>query len=223
MATDPDEVLGRAAVSLATSGGMAMADQWLAARYNADGFPLFDFDVYALAGDGCMMEGISSETASLAGHQQLASLCWIAYGWNVTTVADANDLPSIARAFGVFRAENERPTLRSRSCTSSPTTPSGWARTALTRMRWPRPAGWSRPEYRDQVLPRSVRARVAIEQASTLGWDRYVGDGGAIVGMRTFGAPAPLKQLLTKFGFTPDRVADVARRRATSAAEEMLR
>jgi len=56
-----------------------------------------------------------------------------------------------------------------------------------------------------------VRARVAIEQASTLGWDRYVGDGGAVVGMHTFGASAPLKQLLTKFGFTPERVADTAR------------
>jgi transketolase len=66
-------------------------------------------------------------------------------------------------------------------------------------------------DYRDQVLPSSVRARVAIEQASTLGWDRYVGDGGAVVGMHTFGASAPLKQLLTKFGFTPERVADTAR------------
>ena len=61
-----------------------------------------------------------------------------------------------------------------------------------------------------------MRARVGIEQASTLGWDRYVGDQGAIVGMHTFGASAPLKQLLTRFGFTPDRVADVARERLES-------
>jgi transketolase len=74
-------------------------------------------------------------------------------------------------------------------------------------------------EYRTQVLPRSVRARVAIEQASTLGWDRYVGDGGAVVGMHTFGASAPLKQLLTKFGFTPDLVSGVARRCVAAAAE----
>jgi transketolase len=555
---------------LATSVGMAMAGQWLAARYNADGFPLFDFDVYALAGDGCMMEGISSEAASLAGHQRLANLCWIydsnrvtieghtditftedvaarfiAYGWNVTTVADANDLPSIARAFGVFRAENERPTLilvhshigygspvqdtpqahgepfgpagvaqakrflgvpadrdfwvpeavyqafrrgigaRGREARQAweemlreyrsayprladeldrmqrrelpdgwenalprfPADPAGLATRdssgqvlnalahaipwllggsadlapstktrltftgagdfqpasrsgrnlhlgvrehaaaaissglALTKLRpyWSgflifsdyargairlsalmeipvvhifthdsigvgedgpthqpveqlaslravpgllvfRPADanevaetWrvvaglhhepavlvlsrqalptcdrsvlgaasgvarggyvladaadGRPdvillatgsevqlalaardelaagqiaarvvsmpcwelfdrqpaEYRDQVLPRSVRARVAIEQASTLGWDRYVGDGGAIVGMHTFGASAPLKQLLTRFGFTPDRVADVARQCVVAAAEEMPR
>jgi transketolase len=66
-------------------------------------------------------------------------------------------------------------------------------------------------EYREQVLPPSVKARVAIEQASTLGWDRYVGDGGAVIGMHTFGASAPLKQLLTKFGFTPDKVADMTR------------
>ncbi|MGW1074897.1 transketolase [Streptomyces sp. NPDC002537] len=121
---------------VAMSVGMAMAGRWLAARYNRDGFPLFDFDVYALAGDGCMMEGISSEAASLAGHQQLSNLCWIydsnrvtieghtditftedvaarflAYGWNVTTVADANDLDAATRAFHTFKAETERPTL----------------------------------------------------------------------------------------------------------------
>jgi transketolase len=74
-------------------------------------------------------------------------------------------------------------------------------------------------EYRDQVLPPAVKARVAIEQASTLGWDRYVGDGGAVIGMRTFGASAPLKQLLIKFGFTPDQVAQVARDRLAAARQ----
>ncbi|MFL6056440.1 MAG: transketolase [Actinoallomurus sp.] len=121
---------------VAMSVGMAVAGQWLAARYNRNGFPLFDFDVYALAGDGCMMEGISSEAASLAGHQRLSNLCWIydsnrvtieghtgitftedvaarfiAYGWNVTTVADANDVDLVARALHSFKAEHERPTL----------------------------------------------------------------------------------------------------------------
>jgi transketolase len=72
-------------------------------------------------------------------------------------------------------------------------------------------------EYRDEVLPPSVKARVAIEQASTLGWHRYVGDGGAIVGMHTFGASAPLKMLVEKFGFTPDAVAEVARRCVAAA------
>ena len=65
--------------------------------------------------------------------------------------------------------------------------------------------------YRDEVLPPAVKARVAIEQASALGWARYVGDGGAIVAMNTFGASAPLKELVQKFGFTPDAVSDVAR------------
>jgi transketolase len=71
--------------------------------------------------------------------------------------------------------------------------------------------------YRDAVLPPAVKARVAIEQASTLGWHRYVGDGGAIVGMHTFGASAPLKQLLGKFGFTPDAVTTIARERIAAA------
>ena len=65
--------------------------------------------------------------------------------------------------------------------------------------------------YRDEVLPPHVRARVAIEQASALGWARYVGDEGAIVAMNTFGASAPLKELVQKFGFTPDAVSTVAR------------
>jgi transketolase len=75
-------------------------------------------------------------------------------------------------------------------------------------------------EYRDRVLPRAVKARIAIEQASTLGWDRYVGDGGAVIGMHTFGASAPLKQLLTKFGFTPEQVAQTARERVAAARAE---
>jgi transketolase len=71
--------------------------------------------------------------------------------------------------------------------------------------------------YRGEVLPPSVKARVAIEQASTLGWHRYVGDGGAIVGMHTFGASAPLKELVEKFGFTPDEVAQIARERVAAS------
>jgi transketolase len=74
--------------------------------------------------------------------------------------------------------------------------------------------------YRDEVLPPTVKARVAIEQASTLGWHRYVGDGGAIVGMHTFGASAPLKLLVEKFGFTPDAVARVARECVAAARGE---
>jgi transketolase len=65
--------------------------------------------------------------------------------------------------------------------------------------------------YRDSVLPPLVRARVAVEEASTLGWHRYVGSEGAVIGMHTFGASAPLKGLQTKFGFTPDKVVEAAR------------
>jgi transketolase len=121
---------------VATSVGMAIASQWLGARYNRDEFTLFDFDVYAQAGDGCMMEGVASEAASYAAHQRLSNLCWIydsnrvtieghtdltfsedvadrftAYGWNVTTVADANDRAEVEQAFHSFKAEHERPTL----------------------------------------------------------------------------------------------------------------
>jgi transketolase len=121
---------------VATSVGMAIAAHWLASYFNRPGFALFDYDVYALAGDGCMMEGISGEAASLAGHLKLANLCWIydnnhitiegntalvysddvatrfiGYGWNVTRVGDANDLEMLARAFTTFKNTTDRPTL----------------------------------------------------------------------------------------------------------------
>ena len=66
-------------------------------------------------------------------------------------------------------------------------------------------------EYRDSVLPPGVKARVAIEQASTLGWERYVGDAGRVIGMQTFGASAPLKELQKRFGFEPGRVVATAK------------
>jgi len=66
-------------------------------------------------------------------------------------------------------------------------------------------------EYRDSVLPPGVKARVAVEQASTFGWERYVGASGFVIGMKTFGASAPLKELQRKFGFEPDRVVAAAR------------
>jgi transketolase len=121
---------------LATSVGMAIAARWFARTFNRPGFELFDYDVYALCGDGCMMEGISGEGASLAGHLKLDNLCWIydnnhitiegntaltysddvatrflGYGWNVTRVGDANDLEMLERAFHTFKSEKGRPTL----------------------------------------------------------------------------------------------------------------
>ena len=70
------------------------------------------------------------------------------------------------------------------------------------------------PEYREQVLPAAVTARVSVESGSTLGWERYVGAGGVALGMETFGASAPLAELQKRFGFTPDRIVEVARRLA---------
>jgi transketolase len=121
---------------VATSVGMAIAGYWQAAHFNRPGYELFDYDVYALCGDGDMMEGITAEAASLAGHNALANLCWIydnnritiegstdlafsddvatrfiGYGWNVTRVGDANDRTMLARAFETFRSESQRPTL----------------------------------------------------------------------------------------------------------------
>src|SRR5580765_4934328 len=120
---------------VANSVGMAIGGRWLGEHFNR-GFPLFDYDVYALCGDGCLMEGISHEAASLAGHLGLSNLCWIydnnhitiegntslaftedvatrfiGYGWNVTRVGDANDLNMLARAFRNFQSTKGRPTL----------------------------------------------------------------------------------------------------------------
>jgi len=121
---------------VATSVGMAIAQKWLAHRYNRPGFGIFDYNVYAVCGDGCLMEGISSEAASLAGHLGLDNLCWIfdnnhitiegdtnitftedvaarfmAYGWNVLRVSDANDIERIEQALRVFQRTNQRPTF----------------------------------------------------------------------------------------------------------------
>ena len=120
----------------ATSVGMAIAQAWKAATYNRPDFNLFDHHVYALCSDGDMMEGVTSEAASLAGHLKLARLCWIydanqisiegstaitftedvgarfeAYRWNVIRVTDANDLDALNRAYGIFQATTDRPTL----------------------------------------------------------------------------------------------------------------
>ena len=121
---------------VATSVGMAIASRWMAEYFNQPNFDMFGFDVYALAGDGCMMEGVTGEAASLAGHLKLSKLCWIydnnkitieghtdwafsedvatrflGYGWNVLRVGDANDLETLARAFDTFRRTPDRPTL----------------------------------------------------------------------------------------------------------------
>jgi len=121
---------------VATSVGMAIAEKWLANRYNRPSFEIFDYNIYAVCGDGCMMEGVGSEAASLAAHLGLDNLCWIydnnhitiegntritftediaarflAYGWNVLRVGDANDIDRIGHALDVFRNEKDRPTF----------------------------------------------------------------------------------------------------------------
>ena len=121
---------------VATSVGMAIAQKWLADRYNRPSFPIFDYDIYVVCGDGCLMEGVASEAASLAGHLGLDNLCWVydnnhitiegqtslaftedvaarflAYGWNVLRVGDANDLDRIEHALSVFQTTKGRPTF----------------------------------------------------------------------------------------------------------------
>src|SRR5579884_1155131 len=121
---------------VATSVGIAMARYWLAEFFNRPGFDMFNYDVYALCGDGDMMEGVSNEAASLAGHLRLSNLCWIydnnrisiegntawafsddvatrfmGYNWSVTRVGDANDIEMIERALTTFKNTNDRPTL----------------------------------------------------------------------------------------------------------------
>jgi transketolase len=131
--TGVETTTGPLGQGVGTSVGMAMASKWLGATYGAE---LFDFDTYAVAGDGCLQEGISHEAASLAGHLKLDNLCWIfdnnhisidgdtalafsddvlsrfeGYGWNVIRVGDANDAQLLGKAFNEFKAEVGRPTL----------------------------------------------------------------------------------------------------------------
>ena len=121
---------------VATSVGMAIGEKWLAHHYNRAGFEIFDYNIYAVCGDGCLMEGVSSEAASLAGHLGLDNLCWVydnnhitiegntrlaftedvearflAYGWNVLRVSDANDIDRIENALQIFRNTKGRPTF----------------------------------------------------------------------------------------------------------------
>jgi transketolase len=121
---------------VSNSVGMAISERWLAGYFNRPGYELFNYNVYAICGDGDMMEGVSSEAASLAGHLKLSNLCWIydnnhitiegstdlafsediaarfmGYGWNVTRVGDANDLDRLTSAFNFFQNTHDRPTF----------------------------------------------------------------------------------------------------------------
>lgn len=136
MTTGVETTTGPLGQGCGNSVGMAIAERHLAARYNKQGFPVFDHDVYALCGDGDMMEGVSAEAASLAGHLRLSNLCWIydsntisieghtdlafiedtgkrfeAYGWHIIHVDDANDNAAMAEALNEFRNTDDQPTF----------------------------------------------------------------------------------------------------------------
>ena len=134
--TGVETTTGPLGQGVGNSLGIAIAGRWLAANFNRPGFEIFEFNVYAMCSDGDLMEGLGGEAASLAGHLKLSNLCWmydhngitldgpadwsfsedvatrfVGYGWNVTRVADANDLEMLARAFGTFQKTTDRPTL----------------------------------------------------------------------------------------------------------------
>ena len=134
--TGVETTTGPLGQGVGNSLGMAIGGKWLAANFNRPGFEVFDYNVYAICSDGDLMEGIGGEAASLAGHLKLSNLCWIydhnsvtldgpanwsfsedvatrfiGYGWNVTRVADANDLEMLGRAFETFQQTEDRPTL----------------------------------------------------------------------------------------------------------------
>ncbi len=136
LTTGVETTTGPLGQGVGNSLGMAIGSKWLAATFNRPGLEIFDYDIYAMCSDGDIMEGIGGEAASLAGHLKLSNLCWIydhngitldgpadwsfsedvatrfiGYEWNVTRVADANDLEMLARAFEVFKNTKDRPTL----------------------------------------------------------------------------------------------------------------
>jgi transketolase len=136
MTTGVETTTGPLGQGIANSVGMAIASKWLASNFNQPGFELFNFNVYAVCGDGDLMEGVGGEGASLAGHLGLSNLCWIydnnrvtldgpaswsfsedmmtrfvGYGWNVTRVSDANDLLQLSRGYKTFLNTTDKPTL----------------------------------------------------------------------------------------------------------------
>jgi transketolase len=177
---------------VATSVGMAIAEAWLANRYNRPGFEIFGYNIYAVCGDGCMMEGVASEAASLAGHLALDNLCWIydnnhitiegntritftediaarflGYGWNVLRVGDANDIDRIEHALDIFRQTKDRPTFiildshigygspHKQDTAAAHGEPLGEEEVRLTK----RDYGW--PEDAKFLVPDAVRAHFA--------------------------------------------------------------
>jgi len=199
---------------IATSVGMAIARKWLGSRYNQPGFNIFDYSIYAICGDGCLMEGIGSEAASLAGHLGLADLCWIydnnhitiegntriaftedvsarfqAYGWNVLRVGDANDIGRIRDALELFRQENQRPTLivldshigygspHKHDTSAAHGEPLGEEEVRLTKLAygWPPDATFFVPEGVREHFSAGIGARGAAAHAA---WKKLFADYG---------------------------------------------
>ena len=236
---------------VATSVGMAIAAQWQAEHFNRPGLALFDYDVYALCGDGCMMEGVASEAASLAGHLRLANLCWIydnnritiegstalafsedvaarfiSYGWNVTRVGDANDLAMLARAFDTFRATTDRPTLiivdshigfgspNKQGTHSAHGEPLGADEVRLTKRNygWPEDAQFLVPDGVREHLAHGLGARARAARAAWLAtFERYRADypdlAAEVVQMQRRELPHGWERALPVFPADPKGIA----------------
>lgn len=209
--TGVETTTGPLGQGVGSSVGMAIASKWYAERFNREGFEMFNYDVYVLASDGDMQEGVSAEAASLAGHLKLDNLCWIwdnnhitidgntawassedvatrfiAYGWNVLRVGDANDVEAITRAMSVFKREKQRPTFivvdshiawgapTKQDCFSAHGTPLGETEISQTKQiyMWP-DKKFHVPEeatahFRDQLAGRGGVLRKE--------WERKLGD-----------------------------------------------
>ena len=160
MVSGVETTTGPLGQGIATSVGMAIGERWLADRYNKPGFEIFDYHLYAVCGDGCLMEGVSAEAASLAGHLGLDHLCWIwdnnkitiegstdltftedvaarftAYGWNVLRAGDANDIDGIERVLRIFARRGAGRPSSSSTATSATARPTGRAPRRRTASR----------------------------------------------------------------------------------------
>ena len=201
---------------IATSVGMAIAQKWLASRYNQPDFTVFDYDIYATCGDGCLMEGIGAEAASLAGHLELDNLCWIydnnhitiegntriaftedvaarflGYQWNVLRVGDANDIERIEHALRVFKLTKHRPTLivldthigygspHRQDTAAAHGEPLGPEEVKLTKRAygWPEDAQFLVPDGVVEHFAQGIGARGAKDHA---GWDELMARYGAV-------------------------------------------
>jgi transketolase len=208
LATGVETTTGPLGQGVGNSLGMAIASKWLAANFNRPGFEIFDYNVYTMCSDGDVMEGIGGEAASLAGHLKLSNLCWmydhngitldgpadwsfsedvatrfVGYGWNVTRVADANDLEMLTRAFQTFQKTRDRPTLiivdshigygspHKQDTNAAHGEPLGEEEVRLTKKfyGWPEDAKFLVPEgvrehFRDGIGKRGLAARTQWER-----------------------------------------------------------